>query len=69
MQIECKHLSFSEDRSPSNEDDNNEDDDIPQLSATTMAVLQEFYAEQLQQLNSNDNESHNFKENWVRFLK
>lgn len=59
-------MELKEDHSPSYEDNNNDhdDDDIPQLSATTMAALQEFYAEKLQQLNTNDNESQNFKENW-----
>ena len=69
--IECKHLSFRENHSPSYEVSNNDedDDDIPQLSTATMAALQEFYAEQLHHLDSKSNASQNFQENWVRIFR
>ena len=45
-----------------------EDDDIPQLSSHTLAALQEFYAEQKQQIDPGGDDKYNIGiigENWV----
>jgi hypothetical protein len=49
--------------------ENDDEDDVPRLSAETLAALQEFYSEaekQQQQQNDTTESSETIGENWVR---
>ncbi len=47
-----------------------DDDDVPRLSADTLAALQDFYKEQkdLEELESDLSNSKKFQENWVQYF-